>query len=204
MTTPAGTTRARYNADNELVAWGETSYSWAPDGSLTRVTDASGTSSYTFDDLGRLRHVTLPGGESITYLVDAEGQRVGREVDGRLVAGYLYDASGDVIAETNAAGAVVTRYGYDQLGHLALLEEGGNTYDVVTDPNGSPLLVVNSKSGAIADAITYNAWGKVTSQTAPGMVPFGFDGGLVDPATGLVHFGARDYDPTTGRWTWAT
>jgi len=201
VTTPAGTTRAIYNADNELVAWGKTSYSWAPDGSLTRVTDAAGTSSYTFDDLGRLRHVTLPGGESITYLVDAQGQRVGREVDGRLVAGYLYDASGEVVAETNGAGAVVARYGYDQLGHLALVEEGGNTYRVVADQNGSPLLVVNSKSGAVADAITYNPLGQVTSQTAPGTLPFGFDGGLVDPATGLVHFGARDYDPTTGRWT---
>jgi len=31
--------------------------------------------------------------------------------------------------------------------------------------------------------------------------PFGFAGGLYDQDTGLVHFGARDYDPFTGRWT---
>ena len=31
--------------------------------------------------------------------------------------------------------------------------------------------------------------------------PFGLAGGLVDPDTGLIHFGARDYDPSTGRWT---
>jgi RHS repeat-associated protein len=30
--------------------------------------------------------------------------------------------------------------------------------------------------------------------------PFGFAGGLYDPHTGLVRFGARDYDPQTGRW----
>ena len=29
----------------------------------------------------------------------------------------------------------------------------------------------------------------------------GFQGGLIDPTTGLAHFGARDYDPVTGRWT---
>jgi RHS repeat-associated protein len=32
-------------------------------------------------------------------------------------------------------------------------------------------------------------------------VPFGFAGGLHDRDTGLVRFGARDYDPVIGRWT---
>ncbi|MDH3227374.1 MAG: RHS repeat-associated core domain-containing protein, partial [Thermoleophilia bacterium] len=31
--------------------------------------------------------------------------------------------------------------------------------------------------------------------------PFAFAGGLYDPQTGLTRFGARDYDPITGRWT---
>jgi len=30
--------------------------------------------------------------------------------------------------------------------------------------------------------------------------PFGFKSGLYDSDTGLVHFGARWYDPVTGRW----
>ena len=37
--------------------------------------------------------------------------------------------------------------------------------------------------------------------TNPGFQPFGFAGGLYDRDTGLVRFGARDYDPKTGRWT---
>jgi RHS repeat-associated protein len=32
-------------------------------------------------------------------------------------------------------------------------------------------------------------------------IPFGFAGGLYDPDTGLVRFGARDYDASVGRWT---
>ncbi|EQD68592.1 YD repeat-containing protein, partial [mine drainage metagenome] len=47
----------------------------------------------------------------------------------------------------------------------------------------------------------YDVWGNVTSDTNPGFQPFGFAGGLYDADTGLVHFGARDYDPVTGRWT---
>ncbi|MGI0016041.1 MAG: RHS repeat-associated core domain-containing protein, partial [Nitrososphaera sp.] len=35
----------------------------------------------------------------------------------------------------------------------------------------------------------------------PGFQPFGFAGGLYDRDTKLVRFGARDYDPETGRWT---
>ena len=31
--------------------------------------------------------------------------------------------------------------------------------------------------------------------------PFGFAGGIYDADTGLVRFGARDYDPEVGRWT---
>ena len=32
-------------------------------------------------------------------------------------------------------------------------------------------------------------------------MPFGFASGLYDSDTGLVHFGYRDYDPFTGKWT---
>jgi len=37
--------------------------------------------------------------------------------------------------------------------------------------------------------------------TNPGFQPFGFAGGIYDQHTGLVRFGARDYDPQTSRWT---
>jgi RHS repeat-associated protein len=37
--------------------------------------------------------------------------------------------------------------------------------------------------------------------TNPGFQPFGYAGGIHDNDTGLVHFGAREYDPQTGTWT---
>jgi len=47
----------------------------------------------------------------------------------------------------------------------------------------------------------YDDWGNVTSDTNPGFQPFGFAGGIYDRDTNLTRFGARDYDPETGRWT---
>ena len=47
----------------------------------------------------------------------------------------------------------------------------------------------------------YDAFGRVLQDTAPGFQPFGFAGGLYDDDTGLVRFGARDYDAHSGRWT---
>jgi RHS repeat-associated protein len=37
--------------------------------------------------------------------------------------------------------------------------------------------------------------------TNSGFQPFGFAGGIYDVDTSLVRFGARDYDPSIGRWT---
>jgi RHS repeat-associated protein len=198
---PSGQVTAKYDLRERVLNWGSTQYSWAPDGNLARRIDATGTSSFTYDDFGALRGVTLSDGRTIKYLVDADGRRVGREVDGKLVAQYLYRPDGSIAAELDSAGRVVSRFGYDNAGHLALVERGGATYRVITDTVGSPRLILNSRTGAVAEEITYDAWGNVTRDAAPRFIPIGFAGGLRDPDTGLVRFGARDYDPTTGRWT---
>ena len=66
---------------------------------------------------------------------------------------------------------------------------------------GSVRLVVSSVDGSIAQRIDYDEFGQVLSNSNPGFQPFGFAGGILDPDTKLIHFGARDYDPETGRWT---
>jgi RHS repeat-associated protein len=71
----------------------------------------------------------------------------------------------------------------------------------VSDDLGSPRLVVDVDSGEVAQRLDYDAFGRVVRDTNPGFQPFGFAGGLYDADTGLVRFGARDYDPETGRWT---
>jgi RHS repeat-associated protein len=77
----------------------------------------------------------------------------------------------------------------------------GHTYRIFSDSLGSPRAVVDASSGVVAQELDYDEFGNVTHDTNPGFQPFGYAGGLYDRDTGLVHFGAREYDPETGRFT---
>jgi len=66
---------------------------------------------------------------------------------------------------------------------------------------GSPRLIVDTATGDVVQRLRHDAFGNVTEDTNPGLTPFGFAGGIYDHDTGLVRFGARDYDPMVGRWT---
>ena len=77
--------------------------------------------------------------------------------------------------------------------------KGGITYRIISDHLGSPRLVVNTVDGTVVQQIDYDEFGNVLSDTNPGFQPFRFAGGLYDSDTKLIRFGARDYDPETGR-----
>lgn len=71
----------------------------------------------------------------------------------------------------------------------------------IKDHLGSVRLVVDETTSAVVQELVYDAWGRVLVDTNPGFQRFGFAGGLYDAETGLVRFGARDYDAEIGRWT---
>ena len=65
---------------------------------------------------------------------------------------------------------------------------------------GSVLQAIDVSSGAVLQELEYDTAGVVTRNTSPALQPFTYAGGLVDVDGRFVHFGARDYDPRTGRW----
>jgi RHS repeat-associated protein len=146
--------------------------------------------------------VTLPSGAAIEYVVDGLGRRAGKKVGGTLVKGLLYEDALRPVAELDGAGAVVARFVYGERVNVPeLMVKGGVTYRLLTDALGSVRLVVDVATGTVAQRMDYDEFGRVVLDTSPGFTPFGFAGGLYDPDTGLVRFGARDYDPEVGRWT---
>ena len=60
--------------------------------------------------------------------------------------------------------------------------------------------MVNADTGTVAQRMRYDEFGVVLEDSNPGFQPFGYAGGFYDVDTGLVRFGARDYDAATGRW----
>jgi RHS repeat-associated protein len=191
-----------YDAQDRLTQYGSTSYTYTPDGALLSATTDGQTTTYTYDVQGNLLGVTLPDSTSISYLVDGSNRRVGKRVNGTLVQGFLYGDSLNPVAELDGSNAVVSRFVYASRTNVPdYMLRGGTTYRIISDQRGSVRLVAHATTGDIVQRIDYDAFGRVTQDTNPGFQPFGFAGGLYDPDTGLVRFGARDYDARTGRWT---
>ena len=202
--TASGTTEnAAYDDQDRLTTRGAITYQYAASGELSQTTTAAGQQTqYQYDALGNLRSVLLASGEAISYVVDGENRRIGKLVNGTPTKGFVYQDRLRPAAELDGSGNVVSLfvYGDSALAPLYFLK-GGVKYRILVDHTGSPRLVVNSTTGAIAQRIDYDAFGVVTADSNPGFQPFGFAGGLYDPDTGLVRFGARDYDAAAGRWT---
>ncbi len=201
LTTPGGTVTGTYDAQDRLTTYGATSYTYRSNGELKTKTDAGGTTGYTYDALGNLTAVTLPDATQITYIIDGQSRRVGKRVNGVLVQGFLYQGQLSPVAELNGSQQVVSRFVYGTRGNVPdYMIKDGVTYRLVTDHLGSVRLVVNTSDGTLAQRLDYDEFGRVTQNTVPGFQPFGFAGGLFDDRTGLLRFGARDYDPMAGRW----
>jgi len=204
-TVRGATVSGTYDEQDRLVTYGSKTYTFSHSGQLMGVVDSSSGSQwgYTYDALGNLRQVVLPNGNVIDYVVDGENHRIWKKRTGvGVVQGFVYSDALRVAAELDASGAVVARFVYgDGVNVPDAMIKGGATYRIFKDHLGSPRLVVNAATGDIAQRIDYDAFGNVLTDTSPGFQPFGFAGGLYDYETGLVRFGARDYDAETGRWT---
>jgi RHS repeat-associated protein len=198
----SGTVSASYDAQDRLITYGTATYEYSPSGDLLQKTDGGQITTYDYDGASNLTGLSLPNGKRVDYLLDGRGRRVGRQIDGTLVQGFLYQDILRPIAELDGTAAVVSRFVYaDSRTVPAYMIKGGATYRFITDHLGSPRLLVDVTSGQIVQRIDYDEFGMVVLDTNPGFQPFGFAGGLYDPLTGLVHFGAREYDAETGRWT---
>ena len=195
-TTASGTYAATYDNQDRLLTYGKWAYSYTANGELQTKTDTSNgqITVYAYDAQGNLRHVDLPDGRSIDYLVDSASRRIAKKINGAVVRKWIYKGQLKPAAEFDGAGTLLARY----LDGVAI--KSTTSYRVAADHLGTPRLLVNSATGSVAQRLDLDEWGQIATDSSPGFQVFGFAGGIYDPDTGLVRFGARDYDPETGRW----
>lgn len=145
--------------------------------------------------------MSLPDGNQITYIYDGQGRRVGRLLNGTLTTGHVYQSETQSIAQLDGNGNIVEQFIFGtKLNAPDLMIMNGVTYQIISDQVGTPLMIVNTGSGQVVATFNFDEFGNLVSQTGSVSLPYGFAGGLQDVDTGLVLFGARAYDPKTGRF----
>lgn len=205
-----GDVAATHDAQDRLLTQGTRQYTWSAAGELWgRVDKGSGiATAYTYDALGNLTRVERES-SVVEYLVDGENRRIGRKLNGTLAQGWLYQG-GSIVGELDGDGQLVSLFVYGTHSYVpdyfvrvrgTAGDSRTGTFRIITDHVGSPRRIVDVDTGEVVQELDYDAFGNVLRDTRPGFQPFGFAGGLYDAETGLLRFGARDYDPETGRWT---
>ncbi|MFF8639007.1 RHS repeat domain-containing protein [Streptomyces pilosus] len=183
---------------------------------LTSVTVGGGTAkTLTYDEQGNTtkRYGIAGTAQSLTWDIEGELTRL---TEGTKSTDYLYDANGELLIRRGSQKTVLQLAG-QELHYEAATGKftaqryypGGDATVVrteiglswmVDDHHGTASMTVDATTQAVTRRYT-KPFGEARG-TAPTAWPDdkGFLGKPADADTGLTHIGAREYDPTTGRF----
>jgi RHS repeat-associated protein len=173
---------------------GVTTYAYdAAGNTVSRAVAGRSTQTLGWDVENHLASVSDGTGTS-TYVYDADGQRlIARDSSGTTL--YLGDT--EFKAAPNGTVAGTRYYSHGKAGTVAVRTPGGLSW-LVLDHQGTAQISLRATDLAKGQRRT-DPFGGVRSSTGTFGGSRGFVGGT-DDATGLVHLGARDFDPVSGRF----
>jgi len=200
-TRPSGTTNYTYDTADEMTQAGPTTYTYDANGNET----SAGATTYGYNVANQLTSTTT-GSTTTTYEYDAFGKRMHASTGSQTSKNtyYWWDINNplpQLALEQDGSATLIRRYLY---GNTRIsMSTGSANYYYHYDPLGS-VVNLTSSTGATEWTDSYEPFGAVHSETmndrkAP-TNPLKFAGGYLDP-TGLYHLGARQYDPSSGRFT---
>jgi RHS repeat-associated protein len=186
-------------------------------GNTRTVTSTTGfTQDLTWNASGKVETITTTGAE---YASD--GAVVGQAANGTI--DFYYDANGDRVIRSSAeettlyvagaeitlnktAGTVASTRALELPGGASRIEQAGGTSQIqLTDHHGTGTLAFDCFTGDITRRYSdpYGNNLDITTTAADGNPVWlgqnGYVKGTIDP-TGYTHIGARDYNPTIGRF----
>ena len=201
--------------NNQLLSDGTYNYEYDGEGNRTKRTEiATGkVTEYVWDYRNRLTKVSFKdaaGNEikTVEYTYDVNNRRIAKSIDADgsglatpTVERYVYD--GQNIALTfDGNGTQTHRYFYGTGVDQILADENGQGQVLwtLTDNQGTVRDLVDG-TGTVQNHITYDSFGKITSQTNPVFTTiFAYTGREFDGETGQYYYRARYYDQNVGRF----
>jgi RHS repeat-associated protein len=176
-------------------------YGYDADGNTTTRDVGSDQHTLAWDDEGNLSGDTVSNssGQSLTsYIYDADGNRL---IETSPTQTTLYLGATQITLAAGSSTPKATRY-YDLGGgNQAVRTDDNKVTFELSDAQGTAQVSVAASDQAMQERRT-DPFGNIRG-TAPTtwIGTKGFVGGTQDTTTGLTWLGARDYDPTTGRFT---
>jgi RHS repeat-associated protein len=189
-----------YDANDRLLAGGDTTYTYDADGLLVSQTRAGLTTTYEWDVENRLASVTGPTG-SARFAYDVDGNRVRRQTASELTH-FIVDANNptglpQVLEERSVSDGLRARYTYGT--DLLAMTRGAEVSSYQYDALGSARLLTDA-DGAPTDTYDYDAFGNLAHASGSTANPYLFAGEQFESETGLYKLRARNYDPVSGRF----
>ena len=192
------------NLNNTVIRTAEYTYDNAGN-TLTKAVTEGGitlTTTYTYYDDNRIKTVTLPNNDLITYTYHADGSRATKTNATEYIT-YHY-ASGlvkEVHHDKNNLNTIFFTVHYEP--SRMIISSGGTetVYYTVTDTQGTVYKLLNS-AGTVVASYNYDPFGYRIENTNPTIyMPLGFAATYYDSETGLNFAQQRYYDSVTGRFT---
>ena len=180
---------------NRLWSMGSTAYTNDAAGNRSGRTDTD-TWSYSYDGENRLTQVVKDGSTILQNGYDGNGMRIKNVENGQTT--YYVFLGNNPLMEYSAATGNYTYFIYS--GDKMIAEE---TNGVVkyhhSDHLGSTRLVTDT-SGNVVATYKFNPYGDTNSYSGSFNTEYQFTGKSFDSGVGLSYYGARWYDPETGRF----
>ena len=138
------------------------------------------------------------GSGTTTYAYDPSNLRYKKTSAAQTVQ-YQYDASGQVISESNGNNAITVNYiRGDRL--LAKKDAATNQiYYYLYNGHGDVVQIVDT-NGNVVNQYQYDEWGNIVNQSEAIANSFKYAGEQYDSESGLYYLKARYYDPSVGRF----
>ncbi|GGV11357.1 hypothetical protein GCM10010293_01520 [Streptomyces griseoflavus] len=167
----------------------------------TRTLGDGTTQDLDWDAEGRLVKVTEPvegGSPKVTeYVYDADGNRL---IDRTPTETTLYVGGTEITVAKGSTTPRGTRYIDLGGGHTAVQGDDGKVSFTTADHHGTALLAIDAVTQKLTQRRTLPFGGIRGGEPANWPGTKGFVGGTQDTSTGLTRLGAREYDPSTGRF----